>query len=73
MLELSGSDDAEALADNGEAPRVYGFAGTPQLHRANRNYLTFFANRRWIQDRSLAHAVAEAYHTLLPVGRHPVA
>jgi DNA mismatch repair protein MutL len=76
MLELSGSDGAERPADSPEArpvPRVYGFTGTPQLHRANRSYLTFFANRRWIQDRSLTHAVAEAYHTLLPVGRHPVA
>jgi DNA mismatch repair protein MutL len=76
MLEISGSDEAEGLAEGSAAStvsRVYGFAGTPQLHRANRNYLTFFVNRRWIQDRSLAHAVAEAYHTLLPVGRHPVA
>jgi DNA mismatch repair protein MutL len=76
MLDLSGNDDAEGPADRSEAPnipRIYGFTGTPQLHRANRSYLTFFVNRRWIQDRSLTHAVAEAYHTLLPVGRHPVA
>jgi DNA mismatch repair protein MutL len=32
-----------------------------------------FVNRRWIQDRALGHAVAQAYHTFLPVGRHPVA
>jgi DNA mismatch repair protein MutL len=55
------------------APTVYGYAGAPNLHRANRSYITFFVNRRWIQDRSLAHAVAQAYHTFLPVGRHPVA
>ncbi len=52
---------------------VHGYASTPALHRANRTYITFFVNRRWIQDRSLAHAVAQAYHTLLPVGRHPLA
>ncbi|MGD9317850.1 MAG: DNA mismatch repair endonuclease MutL [Anaerolineae bacterium] len=52
---------------------VSGYASAPALHRANRSYITFFVNRRWIQDRSLAHAVAQAYHTLLPVGRHPLA
>jgi DNA mismatch repair protein MutL len=53
--------------------QVTGFVGQPSLHRANRNYITLFVNQRWIQDRSLSHAVAQAYHTLLPVGRHPVA
>jgi len=52
---------------------VYGYAGTPALHRGQRDYLVLFVNRRWIQDRALAHAVAQAYHTFLPVGRHPVA
>jgi DNA mismatch repair protein MutL len=55
------------------APAVFGYISTPALHRANRSYITFFVNRRWIQDRSLAHAVTQAYHTLLPVGRHPMA
>ena len=53
--------------------QVRGYTSAPSLHRANRTYITFFVNRRWIQDRSLAHAVAQAYHTLLPVGRHPLA
>jgi DNA mismatch repair protein MutL len=55
------------------APTVSGYVGTPALHRANRRYITLFVNRRWIQDRSLTYAVAQAYRTLLPVGRHPVA
>ncbi len=53
--------------------QVHGYTSSPSLHRANRTYITFFVNRRWIQDRSLAHAVAQAYHTLLPIGRHPLA
>ena len=64
------------VVDQASSPspcRVYGYTSTPALHRANRTYITFFVNRRWIQDRSLAHAVAQAYHTLLPVGRHPLA
>ena len=71
-------DSGPAEGTSGEAPvaprcLVHGYASTPALHRANRTYITFFVNRRWIQDRSLAHAVAQAYHTLLPVGRHPLA
>ena len=53
--------------------KVTGFVGGPSLHRATRNYQMFFVNRRWIQDRSLGFAVEEAYRTLLPAGRHPVA
>jgi len=52
---------------------VLGYTSSPALHRANRSYISFFVNRRWVQDRSLTHAVAQAYHTMLPVGRHPIA
>jgi DNA mismatch repair protein MutL len=67
LLEV-GSDHEET-----SPAAVSGYVGTPSLHRANRKYITFFVNRRWIQDRSLAHAIVQAYHTLLPVGRYPVA
>ncbi len=30
-------------------------------------------NRRYVEDRSLTHAVVQAYYTLLPGGRYPVA
>jgi DNA mismatch repair protein MutL len=51
---------------------VYGYISSPSLHRANRDYLTFFVNGRWVQDRMLSYAVSEAYHTLLPAGRYPI-
>jgi DNA mismatch repair protein MutL len=52
--------------------RVHGYVSSPSLHRSNRRYLTFFVNRRWVQDRSLSYAASEAYHTLLPIGRYPI-
>jgi len=59
---------------DGEGPiMVSGLISPPTIHRANRNQLTLFVNRRWVQDRMLAFAVEEAYHTLLPSGRHPIA
>jgi DNA mismatch repair protein MutL len=79
LLAVYGLETVEQLLevedDRTETPSaaVFGYVGIPGLHRANRNYITFFVNRRWIQDRSLAHAIIQAYHTLLPVGRYPVA
>ena len=52
---------------------VTGYIGAPSLNRANRGYITLFVNRRWFQDASLAYGVIQAYHTLLPIGRYPVA
>ena len=52
---------------------VSGFISAPRLNRANRTYMTFFVNRRWIQNRMLAFAVEEAYHGLLPERRYPLA
>jgi len=73
MLKVQGGEESEDIPSGPSAPSVSGYVGIPALHRANRSYIVLFVNRRWVQDRSLAHAVAQAYHTLLPVGRHPVA
>jgi len=54
-------------------PQVSGYISQPALTRASRAYLSFFVNHRWVQSRVLSYAVEEAYHTLLPVGRHPIA
>nr|MBN1229634.1 DNA mismatch repair protein MutL [Anaerolineae bacterium] len=53
--------------------QVSGYVGLPGLNRSNRNQITLFVNGRWIQDQSLAYAVIQAYHTMLMVGRYPVA
>jgi len=52
---------------------VSGFVSPPELNRSNRRELTFFVNGRWVQDSSLSAAVVQAYHTLLMVGRYPIA
>jgi DNA mismatch repair protein MutL len=53
--------------------QVTGFASPPSLHRANRGYITLFVNGRWVQDARLTYAITQAYHTLLPSGRYPLA
>jgi DNA mismatch repair protein MutL len=52
---------------------VAGWIGAPTLTRSHRQGLVFFVNGRWIQNRALAFALEEAYHSLLMVGRHPLA
>ena len=66
--ELKGTDVPSAPS----VPSVHGYISPPSLHRATRHHLTFFVNRRWVQDRMLSYAVSEAYHTLLPTGRYPI-
>ena len=52
---------------------VSGYVSPPSLTRASRAQIDLFVNRRYVEDRSLTHAVVQAYHTLLPVGRYPLA
>lgn len=52
---------------------VFGYASLPTLTRANRSNIDIFVNRRYVEDRSVTHAIVQAYHTLLPVGRFPMA
>src|SRR5690606_21176461 len=52
---------------------VSGYVGPPGHHRHNRNQVTIFVNGRWIRDNRLTYAIVQAYHTLLPTGRYPVA
>ncbi len=65
--------EAVASRRNDEEIAVSGYAGPPGLHRANRSQITLFVNGRWIRDNRLTYAIIQAYHTLLPVGRYPVA
>ncbi|WP_238626273.1 DNA mismatch repair endonuclease MutL [Aggregatilinea lenta] len=52
---------------------VYGFTSTPNLNRSNRSQIILFVNGRTISDQSLTYAVVQAYHTLIPSGRYPMA
>jgi len=52
---------------------VSGYVSSLSLTRPTRAQINLFINRRYVEDRSLTHAVVQAYHTLLPVGRFPLA
>ena len=52
---------------------IAGFISPISLTRSNRREITLFVNGRPIQDVSITSAVIQAYHTMLMVGRYPMA
>lgn len=52
---------------------ISGWIGKPELTRANRYGMTTIVNGRYIRSFLLQQAITEAYHTLLPVNRYPLA
>jgi DNA mismatch repair protein MutL len=50
-----------------------GVLGTPQVAQPRRTHQWFLVNRRPVRSPLLARALAQAYHTLVPNDRHPVA
>ncbi len=53
--------------------KISGLTSPPSLARSNRNYLSFFVNRRWVHSALLSRATEQAYHGLLMDGQHPIA
>ncbi len=52
--------------------RVHGFAGQPAMARPTARYQYLFLNGRYIRDRSLFHALKEAYRGLIEPASQPV-
>ena len=71
MLEVIAEDDPST--GSGQALKLSGFISPTSITRSNRREMTFFINGRWIQDIPLNAALTQAYHTLLMVGRYPLA
>lgn len=53
--------------------RVFGFVAQPKHSRGSSRSQHFFVGGRYVRDRTLTHALTEAYRGLLMVGRQPVA
>lgn len=52
--------------------RLHGYVVNPEVNRGNNRMQYLFLNGRFIRDRSLQHALGEAYRGLVMVGRFPV-
>lgn len=72
-LEPQPSSPTLEVEGRGLGVVVTGLIGPPSVTRANRSYITFFVNRRWVQSRTLGFALEQAYHGFLQEHRYPVA
>ncbi|NIK76550.1 DNA mismatch repair protein MutL [Paenibacillus castaneae] len=50
-----------------------GYISKPELTRANRNGITAIVNGRYIRSHTINQSLLQAYHTLLPINRYPLA
>ncbi len=76
LAALYGADIARQMLKvlaKGDDQKVIGFVSPTSLTRSNRRGIIFFINGRPVQDAALTTAVVQAYHTLLMVGRYPLA
>jgi len=79
LIEVYGLDIAQQMleiqdgAASESAVAVHGFVSDPSLHRSDSRNVTTLVNHRFVRDRLIGHAIREAYHGLLPKGRHPIA
>jgi DNA mismatch repair protein MutL len=87
-LEVGGGDRREVMsgvygleaavamlpidAEDPAGVAVSGLISPPDLTRGSRGDILLYANRRPVQNRSLTHAVVDAYRGFLPEARFPV-
>jgi DNA mismatch repair protein MutL len=56
-----------------DTAKLWGYVAHPSQNRSSGRGQYFFVGGRYIRDRSLGHALGEAYRGLIMVGRQPVA
>lgn len=76
FANLYGIDIAKQMINvlsEDEDLHISGFISPISLTRSNRSEILFYVNGRPIQDPALTTALIQAYHTMLMVGRYPLA
>ncbi|WP_089853087.1 DNA mismatch repair endonuclease MutL [Halolactibacillus miurensis] len=51
---------------------ISGYIAKPEVTRSGRQYLSTLVNGRFVRSVILNKAILSGYHTLLPIGRHPI-
>ncbi|MEM7477023.1 MAG: DNA mismatch repair endonuclease MutL [Planctomycetota bacterium] len=66
------ADSLIAVESESDQAKLVGYVADPSVSRSNNRMQYLFLNGRHIKDRSLQHALGEAYRGLLMVGRFPL-
>ncbi|RCW50990.1 DNA mismatch repair endonuclease MutL [Paenibacillus prosopidis] len=76
IAAVYGSNTAKVMlpveAENADY-ELRGFISKPELTRANRGGITVIVNGRYIRSHAVNQALLQAFHTLLPINRFPLA
>lgn len=76
LAAMYGAEVARQMLEvlyEGELLQVQGFISPTSITRGHRREMHFFVNGRPVQEIALSTALVKGYHTLLMVGRYPVA
>ncbi|HPJ30389.1 MAG TPA: DNA mismatch repair endonuclease MutL [Methanothrix sp.] len=76
ILRILGSEVARNLIPIQADSRfvsIAGAVGRQTVTRSSPDWIMTYVNGRYVKSRALSRAVAEAYRTLIPTGRHPIA
>jgi len=76
IISVYGVELAKGLVSNETTfagGKIFGFISQPTLSRIDKTYEVFFVNKRYIKNFLLNRALEEAYRTLIPNNRYPVA
>ena len=72
IYSIYGKEVAEASIEaeyKYEDITIRGVVGKPEVARSNRSRQIFFVNKRYIKDKTLSAAVAEAFKGMIPIGK----
>ena len=76
LAALYGAEVARQMLEvlyEGDLLQIQGFISPTSVTRGHRREMHFFVNGRPVQEISLSTALVKGYHTLLMVGRYPLA
>lgn len=70
---ISSTKEMLELKFSQEGMKISGYISKPLFSRASRRYVDVFVNGRYVKNNIIVAAVIEAYHSILPTGRFPIA
>ncbi|TSB46485.1 DNA mismatch repair endonuclease MutL [Alkalicoccobacillus porphyridii] len=76
MAQIYGRTIASKLVSFSESSLDYtvnGYVCLPEVNRSSRQYMSIYINGRYIRNYALSQAILKGFHTLLPIGRYPIA
>ena len=72
LVAVYGVDIARNLLEV-KSDSIYGYISRPDISRVARDYESFFVNGRYVRNILLSRSVEQAYRTLIPSDRYPIA